>query len=273
MLKIGMFSKLSRISIRMLRYFDEQGLLTPCDVDACTGYRYYAEEQLPVAERITALQNMGFSLAEVKKLIHAEGQDGVWEQSLLHQRKVLEEEAQAAQYRLTLLETALKQLRNKEEKPMVYHVTVKELPERYVASVRQKIPTYNHESLLWGLLIEETAGQKLQMADPCYSMAIFHDGEYVESNPDVEIQCAVKGTYQDTEHVVFKTVPPVRIASATFKGSYKQVGEVNQAVAGWIRDNGYAFSGASFNIYHVGPAQTRNPEEFVTELCFPVSEK
>ena len=33
MLKIGLFSKLSRISIRMLRYYDENGLLTPGEVD------------------------------------------------------------------------------------------------------------------------------------------------------------------------------------------------------------------------------------------------
>ncbi|HBZ03458.1 MAG TPA: MerR family transcriptional regulator, partial [Lachnospiraceae bacterium] len=25
-----------------------------------------------------------------------------------------------------------------------------------------------------------------------------------------------------------------------------------------------------FNIYHVGPAQTKNPEEYVTEACFPI---
>ena len=29
MLKIGLFSKLSRVSIRMLRYYDEIGLLHP----------------------------------------------------------------------------------------------------------------------------------------------------------------------------------------------------------------------------------------------------
>lgn len=46
MLKIGDFSKLSRISIRMLRHYDEIGLLKPGKVDAFTGYRYYEESQL-----------------------------------------------------------------------------------------------------------------------------------------------------------------------------------------------------------------------------------
>lgn len=41
MLKIGDFSKLSRVSIRMLRHYDEIGLLHPVKIDPESGYRYY----------------------------------------------------------------------------------------------------------------------------------------------------------------------------------------------------------------------------------------
>ncbi len=58
MLKIGDFSKLSRVSIRMLRYYDEKELLKPAEIDASTGYRYYREDQLPVIGRIVALRDM-----------------------------------------------------------------------------------------------------------------------------------------------------------------------------------------------------------------------
>ena len=47
MLKIGLFSKLSRVSIRMLRYYDEIGLLHPAYIDPESDYRYYREDQLP----------------------------------------------------------------------------------------------------------------------------------------------------------------------------------------------------------------------------------
>ena len=47
MLKIGLFSKLSRVSIRMLRYYDEMGLLHPAYIDPESDYRYYREDQLP----------------------------------------------------------------------------------------------------------------------------------------------------------------------------------------------------------------------------------
>lgn len=50
MLKIGDFSKLSRISIRMLRHYDEIGLLVPASTDSFTGYRYYGEAQQKYGE-------------------------------------------------------------------------------------------------------------------------------------------------------------------------------------------------------------------------------
>lgn len=65
MLKIGEFSKLSRVSIRMLRHYDTIGLLKPMVIHPETGYRYYGEEQLPIAGRIAALKEMGFRLSEI----------------------------------------------------------------------------------------------------------------------------------------------------------------------------------------------------------------
>ena len=147
------------------------------------------------------------------------------------------------------------------------------MPQRYVASVRQVIPAYEDEQILWNLLNEEIAGQKVQQENPCYGMAVFHDNGYKESDVDVEIQISVAGKYEDTEHVRFKTVPPVQIASATYQGSYDQITRVNEAVANWIRDNEYEFNGSSFCIYHVSPGQTDNPEELVTEVCYPVKKK
>ena len=69
MLKIGEFSKLSRVSIRMLRHYDDIGLLKPAEIDRFTGYRYYSPDQLPIIGRITALKDMGFQLADIVKIL------------------------------------------------------------------------------------------------------------------------------------------------------------------------------------------------------------
>ena len=175
-------------------------------------------------------------------------------------------------HRLQLLDSTVKWLR-KDGNLMDYYVTLKTLPERYVASVRQVIPAYDCESMLWELMNREMASQNVVQELPCYGMAIFHDKGFKESDVDVEIQVSVSGKYKDTEHVRFKTVEPTLIASATYKGSYDQITRVNEAVANWIAANGYDFDGSSFCIYHVSPAQTSDPEELVTEVCFPVKKK
>lgn len=68
-------------------------------------------------------------------------------------------------------------------------------------------------------------------------------------------------------------MPAVEIASATYKGSYEQLTTVNHAVANWMQDNGYEFNGAMFSIYHVSHAKTQNPDEYATEVCYPVKKK
>ena len=44
MLRISVFSKLSRVSVRMLRHYDELGLLEPTHIDPDPAYRFYDEE-------------------------------------------------------------------------------------------------------------------------------------------------------------------------------------------------------------------------------------
>ena len=272
MLKIGDFSKLSRISIRMLRHYDEIGLLIPQNIDDFNGYRYYTEDQLPVAGRIAALRDMGFGLSAIGEILKSYDNPQALAEFLAVKQAEVQADAEEASRRLLLLDTAIKRLR-KDETAMNYNVTLKTLPERYVASVRKAIPAYDQEGILWNIMMTETAPLKMQPADNCYSLAVFHDEGYKESDVDVEIQCIVKGAYQNTENVVFKTVPAVEIASATYKGSYEQLTAVNHAVANWVNDNDYKFNGAMFCIYHVSPAQTQNPDEYVTEVCYPVKKK
>ncbi|NLY44087.1 MAG: MerR family transcriptional regulator [Clostridiaceae bacterium] len=272
MLKIGDFSKLSRISIRMLRHYDEIGLLVPESIDEFTGYRYYSEAQLPLANRINSFKDMGFSLSVISEILKVYNDSEALKKYLLLKQAELEEQREKTCRQLRILETTINRI-GKDDNVMEYSVVLKEMPQRYVASLRKTIPSYDKEGMLWEQMMREIAPQNVKYATPCNSMAIFHDKEYKEHDVDVEIQMSVQGSYKNTENVVFKTVAPILVASATFKGSYDQITAVNEAVANWVRDNDYEFNGPMFNIYHVSPAQTQNPDELVTEVCFPVKKK
>ena len=50
-LSIGSFSRVSGLTVKALRHYDEIGLLEPARVDQWTGYRYYGLEQARVAQQ------------------------------------------------------------------------------------------------------------------------------------------------------------------------------------------------------------------------------
>src|SRR5260370_40931617 len=70
--KIGDFSRLSLVSVKALRYYDELGLLKPARVDEFTGYRYYSASQLTRLNRILAMKDMGLSLEQIALLLDKE---------------------------------------------------------------------------------------------------------------------------------------------------------------------------------------------------------
>ncbi|MEG0129822.1 MerR family transcriptional regulator [Clostridium sp.] len=269
MLRIGDFSKLSRISVRMLRHYDEIGLLSPDHVDESSGYRYYHEDKLITANRINSLKDMGFGLKSISSILSSYSSGEDFASFLSHKAVEVYEEMEDLKKQLTLIETTLDRLKE-DNNLMNYNVTLKEIPSRHVASCRSILPSYMDEGSLWQTMFSE-ASSPLKIDNPCYSIAIFHDKEYKESNVDVEIQMCVKGNYIDSENVKFKDVDQVLVASAMFKGSYDQIGNVNIAIANWVRDNNYKFNGPMFNIYHIGPANESNPDNFLTEVCIPVS--
>ena len=209
MLKIGDFSRLSRISVRMLRHYDEIGLLKPAVTDELIGYRYYREDQLFVTGRITSLKNMGFSLTDIIRILDLNDDIDVIDTYLIEKQKELMQTSDLVKYRLKLIDHARKQM--KEGITMNYDITVKTIPERYAATVQMVIPRYEDEGLLWNMLAE--CRKPLIPADPCLSAAQFLDQEYKEENVEVLIWMTVKGTYENTEHIRFRTLPAVKVES------------------------------------------------------------
>ena len=69
MLKIGDFSRMSKVTVKALRYYEKEGLLTPIYVDENNGYRYYETSQIIEISRIIYLKQIGLTIAEIKQII------------------------------------------------------------------------------------------------------------------------------------------------------------------------------------------------------------
>jgi DNA-binding transcriptional MerR regulator len=67
-MQIGDLARLTHISVRMLRHYDEIDLFKPALIRENT-YREYSISQLPVLNRILALKDLGFSLEQIRSLV------------------------------------------------------------------------------------------------------------------------------------------------------------------------------------------------------------
>lgn len=66
--RIKEMSDLTKISVRMLRYYDKTGLLKP-SVRSANGYRWYTEQDLATLQQILALKFFGFNLSQIKTML------------------------------------------------------------------------------------------------------------------------------------------------------------------------------------------------------------
>ncbi len=68
-MKIGEFAALNHVTPKLLRHYDEIGLLKPAQIDAENGYRSYDAAQSHRLDWILILKNLDFPLVEIRHLL------------------------------------------------------------------------------------------------------------------------------------------------------------------------------------------------------------
>ncbi|WP_285738088.1 MerR family transcriptional regulator [Kitasatospora phosalacinea] len=69
MRSIGEMARASGLSPGTLRFYDGAGVFVPAEVDRHTGYRWYADEQLPDARLLARLRRVGMPLAGISRVL------------------------------------------------------------------------------------------------------------------------------------------------------------------------------------------------------------
>ncbi len=140
MLQIGDFSKVSRVSIKTLRYYDSIGLLSPDEVNPVNGYRFYKPQKLIEISEINQFKEIGLSLEMIKTIRSESPNSDEIIAILSNQKGSLENELSTTKQRISDIESMIQII--KEGVPME-NVTIKKLPKVTVASYRLTIPNYD----------------------------------------------------------------------------------------------------------------------------------
>lgn len=270
MFRIGEFSKLTRVSVRMLRYYDEVGLLTPAEVDNWTKHRLYSVEQIPRLNKIIYLRDSGLNISEIALALTLD------EQSLLAQldkkRTEIEGLIQSEYEKLRKIELAKREImENKGE--LHYNISVKSIPAYRVLSLRKVVPNYYSEGELWNELSAFVGMQKTEIAGNTFS--IYHDTDFRENNVDIELCVPVKEMGFAKAPFCFRITEPIPyMACMMVYGGFENIKAAYLAFAKWLQENSDCkMTDPMRQIVHRGPWNENTPERYLTELQIPLESK
>ena len=105
---VNKLAKLSGVSIRTLRFYDEIGILKPAYYGD-NQYRYYEEEQLLILQQILFYRELGFSLVDIKRIIQSDDFNKI--EALTSHRHVLEQGIDRTQQLLNTIDKTIAYLK------------------------------------------------------------------------------------------------------------------------------------------------------------------
>lgn len=264
MFKIGEFSKMTKTTVKTLRYYDEMNLLKPAFVDNLTGYRFYTTEQLIKLHKITSLKQLGLSIKDILLIISGDNYKNILKQ----RKKQLKKEISIAIKQLSHIENILLE----EESLMVYNAVIKEIPEQIVYSKKMKVKDYNSYFSVIPEIGKEVSelNPNLQMANPEYCFIVYLDGEYKEKDFNIEFCEAVKEFGNGNKNISFKKMDKITVVSIMHKGSYDSIREAYAYGYNWIKENGYKIIDNPRESYIDGVWNKEDEKDWLTELQIPI---
>lgn len=275
MFQIGEFSKITKVSLRMLRYYDINGIFIPKIKDEWTGYRYYTADQIEDLYKIIQLRDAGFGVGEIAEWLQTSEKDQLMEK-LTEKRREIEQQIKEANAKLNQLELLCKEMNRTEEMDSP-HITIvmKSIPTKEVYSLRRTMPDYFAEGDLWAEMMEILKPFGYDDKNECFSL--YHDEDDREENVDIETCVVVKNK---ENRVIPKGLVHRQIegcesaASIMIYGPYENISKAYQQFAFWLESNPqYYMDGPTRQICHVSYCHTSDVQQFVTELLIPLSIK
>ena len=276
MFKIGEFSKLTQVSIRMLRYYDETGLLKPAEIDKFTNYRLYSAEQIPFLNRIIFLRDLGFNISEIALALN-QWSDQFITEILTNKRLEVENLIKAEQDKLSKLELAKRDIQQKKIATH-YNISIKSIPSYQVFSLRRVIPDYYSEKLLWKEMLAFADENNISISNSVLSsnaFTIYHDSEYKDKDVDIEICAPVTQIGENVDGFIYRDTEPIPIMACTMVyGSFENIAGAFLNFASWLQEHDqYSMGEQSRQIVHRGPWNEESPDKYLTEIQISLEKK
>ena len=254
MYKIGELSRLCRIPVKTLRYYDNEGLLVPDEIDRFTGYRYYSAARLADCNRIISLKELGFSLEEIKKHLNANNDEDIL---ALVEAKYAELTKKSKEISLQMKK--LNHIKKTLSESTMFHMTIRSGDTIRVAFKRKIYATKTDAETM----VEEMKTTLSKQLLGERTVIVNYEIEYRES--DLDLAACVEVTDKVPNFLGYEEKTLAFSGElATLACKREQLDDGYHAMLSQIHEIDYQIIGASYEIYY---------EDGTVELKIPVCRK
>ena len=283
LLRIGELARLGDVSVKALRFYDEQGLLQPEHVDPRTGYRYYTLEQAETLAMITNLRMVDFTIAEIAALLG----DGnltpeAFSGAIDAKRRQLESARAGIEKKIDLAAMMAQSTSaaNAADSNARSTFKISSLSEKRVYSIKKTAPRLGPPVTSMFETAERIVAEHEARA-PLAPFLIFHDPPTRSSDLCLEVCIPI----EDDPHIALTPtiIPGAEFScSIVYAGAYFKTEKLFAQMTAWIAHAGLSPAGPMRELYHKFGADqddyrlpakmiVSNSRDYLTELQIPVS--
>ena len=269
-LTIGEVSKITRLPISTLRYYDSQGIVKPYYKDEETNYRYYRLYQIPILQMVVHLKKLGFNNASIKSHLK--------NLNYAHTLKLMDKMMEEIKKEIERLETLEEEL--KENATQV----------KYLMKLENEVDTFYEEDLtIDGIYADISNNNSYEGISQAFKSLdnVLYDvnqsfvpmGIYAFT---IKEERMISGDYEFDKLAVLKkfenykdryVVPEKHYICLVCQGSFDSIGENIQRIKDRIEEKSFKIDGDTIINIVSGPAFQKNPFEAMYILKVPVKKR
>ena len=262
MYKISQFSKITGLTVKALRYYDEANILKPSFRNEENQYRYYDDNDLKQAILIKKLRDMDFSIMEIKEVMETVENEHDLAYILKEKIKLIENNISKEKELIQKISLNTFSF-DATHKMNDYLIEKKDIQKMLVASIRftgkySDLETY--VPMLYKKVKNNSNGKHFN----CY-----FDEDCVE-NADIELCIPIK-EYMTSTDIECKVLPEIKALHTIHYGSYDTLYLAYRAVFNYANTHNLRILKPIREIYIKSPGMIfkGNPDNYITEILFP----
>lgn len=233
--------------MRMLKYYEEKGVIAPDVKDEKTGYRWYSQDTVSSLEIIRQLASLGMSTDEMREYFD-EKIDVYPTIRRLEQRR-------------DSLNVLINELYQRMDRRGLVSVTT--LPEMtvYRRALDTTDPKAGHD------LLAEMLNYAIRRWGPKpYTQFVMYNA----ATPTERFYCVPVPKGSKGEELT--VLPETRAAVAIHHGPYSEVPTVHKKILAWAEQQGVKLTGEARTLFMEGSPQHKNERDFVMQIAMPLAE-